>query len=1276
MKIAEICRTSTFAWSHDSLPLLALGTVAGAVDLSFSSQAALEIWNVFSPLDKTKPVVELAVDARFHALAWSKPFDKFSQGVIVGGFENGAIEFWDAASLVQTQDLQKLSIHRDTTAHPGFVKSLLFHPAQDHVLVSGGDKGHIFVWDLKKLQLGPTSPGQAMTPMEVISSLAWNRSVPHIFASTGNSGFTSVWDLKAKREILHLSYQGPTGTRANFSCVAWHPTESTKLITATDNDGSPLIMTWDLRNSNAPEKIMTGHTQGVLSLDWCSQDPELLISSGKDNSTLLWNPLTGEKLGEYPTTANWAFLTRFAPQAPDVFATASFDGKIVVQSLQDTSPPVLLNNRLKSDNDDQFWNDISTTDTQIPTFEKRQAPKWLKNPCSVGFGFGSKLVEVRLDASGKSVVEVEKFNNYTTAVSEDIAKLATAIKDDNFKGFIESKTDFVNEVEEADWELLKRLTVSGSRSLLDKEIQLEETTDVEPSEQKATTTNGSTKDTDEDSFFDNLGSVGVKKAEQPHVPSGEFSIFADDGANEKIVRLILGGKIDQAVFECIEENLLLEALVLALEGSKESKELVKNEYFKQHQNHAISRLLYSASSKDVTDIVANAKVENWKEIAASISAYATDKDDFNHKITELGDRIMAAGGKREDAILCYAAGNALDRISSIWLKEFADLEQNLLKSDKSKATSPSDARFEALTVFVEKLAAYKNIANIKGIFSGPNIDGVCKILLEYANAVVGFGEFELAESFLDLLPEEFAGLKLEKDRIAKATNKKPAQPVAQGGRGHASMKGPTGATGRVNAYMKSPTGKTARAIGGSSLNSLAPIVTNSNRPPHPTSFGQPVAVPNYGGVANPYGKPIASVAPANPYAPQVSTVPAAYNGYKPITPGIQGSFVPPPSPVGGSSSLPSPPPPASSTLKKDEGGWNDLPETFKSQVAPRKSAVSVPNVPSPVPTPQPKRTPSAVAPVLPPPPKGISRSSSKQTVPTHSATSSPHAAHALLNTRYAPPPSLNSVAPSFPESPGKVALSGPIRNPYAPPPALAPTRASYAQPPTPTIGYQAQPAPTTPLAPPKNPYAPLVTAGISRTSRASSASFGGAVPPPPPVAPGAVISPPPPVFGSIPPPPPAVPGQSGLNGVSTNAPPPLLVGSSGQPAAVTPPPPAHQTKPTHPAGDRSHISDESLPVYTTLNNILKDIMPDLPAQYAKHGEAVVRRLDILFDRLNNAELSDEVVQALLEVCEFLAAKDYKLALASHLDLTTKHSEEASNWHPGVKHLIQMAEALQ
>ena len=45
MKFKEIRRTSTFAWSPAaSLPLLATGTVAGALDESFSNESQLEIW--------------------------------------------------------------------------------------------------------------------------------------------------------------------------------------------------------------------------------------------------------------------------------------------------------------------------------------------------------------------------------------------------------------------------------------------------------------------------------------------------------------------------------------------------------------------------------------------------------------------------------------------------------------------------------------------------------------------------------------------------------------------------------------------------------------------------------------------------------------------------------------------------------------------------------------------------------------------------------------------------------------------------------------------------------------------------------------------------------------------------------------------------------------------------------------------------------------------------------------------------------------------------------
>ena len=84
----------------------------------------------------------------------------------------------------------------------------------------------------------------------------------------------------------------PSSTERHFFVQA------TRLVTSSEDDMSPIIMVWDLRNARAPERILTGHEKGVLSLSWCKRDPDLLLSCGKDNRVLGWNPQTSEIIGE------------------------------------------------------------------------------------------------------------------------------------------------------------------------------------------------------------------------------------------------------------------------------------------------------------------------------------------------------------------------------------------------------------------------------------------------------------------------------------------------------------------------------------------------------------------------------------------------------------------------------------------------------------------------------------------------------------------------------------------------------------------------------------------------------------------------------------------------------------------------------------------------------------------------------------------------------------------------------------------------------------------
>lgn len=85
-------------------PYMAAGTMAGAVDLSFSSSANLEIFKLdFESDDRELTLVgEISSSERFNRVAWGRNgsgSEEFSMGLIAGGLVDGNIDLWNPLSL-------------------------------------------------------------------------------------------------------------------------------------------------------------------------------------------------------------------------------------------------------------------------------------------------------------------------------------------------------------------------------------------------------------------------------------------------------------------------------------------------------------------------------------------------------------------------------------------------------------------------------------------------------------------------------------------------------------------------------------------------------------------------------------------------------------------------------------------------------------------------------------------------------------------------------------------------------------------------------------------------------------------------------------------------------------------------------------------------------------------------------------------------------------------------------------------------------------------------
>lgn len=105
------------------------------------------------------------------------------------------------------------------------------------------------------------------------------------------------------------------------------------------------------------------------------------------------------------------------------------------------------------------------------------------------------------------------------------------------------------------------------------------------------------------------------------------------------------------------------------------------------------------------------------------------------------------------------------------------------------------------------------------------------------------------------------------------------------------------------------------------------------------------------------------------------------------------------------------------------------------------------------------------------------------------------------------------------------------------------------------------------------------------------------------------------------------------------------------------------------------MSDASRRIYEVLEADMQRIKSKAPAQYKQHVMDTEKRLNILFDHLNNNEVvkADTIVE-LNRLASSLQAKQYDEAIAIFAALMTNKTDEGSNWMVGVKRLIQFSKS--
>lgn len=661
--------------------------------LKFNPILDLKSNNHFEEVSCTK------VSEQITALGWSKvgiTTEKEYMGLLMTGHQDGKLSLWSIVQLIESSN-----DNSNDKMNCGLIKSFKGIHSSKVTCIQYNIKPNIAATTSTELMIvqivEENNGGHDLTvamqcsnehDKQEISSISWNDKVPYIISVASKSGIVYVWDMKKNKIHLKIRDQSMQDERYNLRTTVVWASDGVQIIIAYDDNDYPFLTQYHMSQTNAPyAEYHGGHNKSIYELVKNPNDPNFLLSVGRDNTVTCWSIRTQRNI--YSNQFKEKIIQiLWNPKFNDVILCVTESFNIEVIQVNFTSTPTILSD------------------------EQEELPKWMSKKSLTNFGWGGRYLTYNEGKSQISINVLSSENPLKNNLKDFISKIEQQDKSQFFENKIatlESKLMSQDSQSHCNiekskilmWVALKCIyqkdyTILFKYFGFDKDKLIEESNNNigRIKEKKRTLLKDLNKDTSNNAFAfweeietkpdinnNQRGLTKETEREKPMTVKEEFNrnINWNQLGEKNIKSCLMFGELELAMENAFHCDRDAEALLIA-SSDPELFNKAKIKYFSKSKDLYIKNVFSSIINKNFNQLLEH-NMKEWKEYLIYSLTYLETKD-FKKFALNLGEKLFLTGDLYSSIVCDLLAGQGQKAIEKLYDNYQQQLESKLTSLEK------------------------------------------------------------------------------------------------------------------------------------------------------------------------------------------------------------------------------------------------------------------------------------------------------------------------------------------------------------------------------------------------------------------------------------------------------------------------------------------------------------------------------------------------------------------------------------------------------------------